>query len=104
MLTGCNGATETLNPVMTFSSSGNKKTSEFTVNSSSWILQYSTSYNGRISIKLMPFVDIMVVDNDEVVKSKVYQIEMEGHTGYPLHFKVVTHHGNPGWTIEVFEN
>ena len=105
LVTGCSSATvtETSNTVMTFSSSGDRATSNFTVNTSPWILQYSTSYAGRITIELSMsnFTPLPIADNVEVEKDKVYQIEMEEYTGLLLHFHVKTYHSSPGWTISV---
>ncbi|MFC1865364.1 hypothetical protein ACFLYB_01455 [Chloroflexota bacterium] len=107
MFTGCSSTTvtETPNTVMTFSSSGDRATSDFTVNTTPWIIQYSTSYTGRITIELsMSNFNLLVADNVEVEKNKIYQIEMEEYTGFLLHFHVTTHHSNPGWTISVIDS
>jgi hypothetical protein len=97
--------TETKNPPITFSSSGNKITTTFIVNSSPWIIQYSTNYTGRFTIALEPYVNRLIVNNEEVITGEVYQVAMEGYTGLGLHFGVrADARGQRGdWTISVIE-
>ena len=97
--------TDTNKPVITFLSSGNKVTTTF-VCDKPWILQYSTNYTGTITIAIMPFYNLLIVNNGEVIEGEVYQIEMgEYYTGYPLHFEVRTGTGWEGeWTILLIES
>jgi hypothetical protein len=95
--------TETKNPPITFSSRGNRTTTTFDLNSSSCILQYSTKYTGRLTIALQPYVNLLLVNDEEVVKGVVYQREMEGYTYSGLYFAVSTYPYWGEWTISVIE-
>ena len=97
--------TTTGNWPLTFTSGGNKITYTFIIESSPWILEYNPNYTGRISIALMPFYNLLVVNNAEVVEGEVYQVVMEGYTGYAIYLQVTTgtHYLHSPWTITVKE-
>ncbi|MFC1866481.1 hypothetical protein ACFLYB_07230 [Chloroflexota bacterium] len=91
---------------LTFSHGGNKITNTFVIESSPWILEYSTQYTGHISIALQPYYNLLIVNNAEVVEGEVYQVVMEGYTGYSIYIQVMTNMGywsNGKWTITVKE-
>ncbi|UCE97425.1 MAG: hypothetical protein JSV74_05600 [Dehalococcoidia bacterium] len=94
--------TVTKNPPVTFSGSGIMTTTPFVVNSSPWILQYSTESTGFLTIALQPYYDLLIVNNEKVVEGEVYQKVIEGYTGFPISFGITSYYVGD-WTISVIE-
>ena len=94
--------TITKNPPVSFSGSGIMRTTPFIVNSSPWILQYSTESTGFLTIALQPYYDLLLVNNEKVEGGEVYQKVIEGYTGSPISFGITSYYVGD-WKISVIE-
>ncbi|MFC1866480.1 hypothetical protein ACFLYB_07225, partial [Chloroflexota bacterium] len=88
------------------SSSGNRSTPSFTVNSSRWKVDFSANYDCVITLSFQPYMGMRETVSGGLTNGLISSWSFSQYYGYPLFFNVKTEpvaNGNEWWTFSVIE-
>lgn len=88
-------------PVISFSGSGRVNSPPFTMDTSPWILQFSTNWSGHFAVQLRDGRSVGLVINQSVSAGQKYETYVYEHTSNNMYFFIQQARGDGEWTLSV---
>lgn len=94
--------TATTTTVFSFTGIGMRNTPTFSINTSPWVLRFTTNWSGYFAVSIEPFADNLVI-NHAGVAGEVYETYIYDFQGNNLYFDVQSAPLEGLWTLTVIK-